>query len=433
MTEVMPKDGSGRVRLIIIDASREFMGLVRRVLAARLPQAEISEYDPEQQGKPGPGFDWSLYDMAIVGQNLEGPETGLEWIAALCRMPSFPPALLMAEGDEYLAARAIKLGACDYIRRQDALTSRISDTVVEVLDAGTRSRSRSRAPLIQLPERHLAVLEKLGSGPAPEPDDAVAVHYRFVRLIGQGAHARIYLAERASDATATVLKLIDFGASLNGVTARRFMREAELLSAVTSAQVVRIHDYGLTADYGYIAMEFFARGDLKQRLERPQRPEDALRYLEAIALGLTAIHARGIVHRDLKPGNVMFRADDSLAIADFGIARRLHEESDLTVHGRVVGTPNYLSPEQAKGEPVDARSDLYSAGVIAYELLSGHKPYRAENAAAMVYQHVHKPVPRLPAALSRYQDLVDSLMAKNRDDRCASADVFLEAVRRLTS
>ena len=118
-----------------------------------------------------------------------------------------------------------------------------------------------------------------------------------------------------------------------------------------------------------------------------------------------AIHAQGIVHRDLKPGNIMFRADDGLALADFGISKRLDRTSDLTNHGSVLGTPNYLSPEQALGRDADQRADLYSAGVIFYEMLTGQKPFRAETASALVYQHVHADVPTLPDCVRGFQPL----------------------------
>ncbi|MEQ8493892.1 MAG: serine/threonine-protein kinase, partial [Gammaproteobacteria bacterium] len=127
------------------------------------------------------------------------------------------------------------------------------------------------------------------------------------------------------------------------------------------------------------------------------------------------------VHRDLKPGNIMFRADDSLALADFGIARRLGQPSDLTNHGSVLGTPNYLSPEQALGEPVDARADLYSTGIILFEMLAARKPFRAESAAALVFQHVHADIPSLPAPRRAFQPLIECLLAKRPAERCQSA------------
>ena len=164
---------------------------------------------------------------------------------------------------------------------------------------------------------------------------------------------------------------------------------------------------------------------MKQRIERGVSIADALNYTRHIVGGLDAIHAHGIVHRDLKPGNIMFRADDSLALADFGIARRLDQVSDLTNHGSVLGTPNYLSPEQALGQLVDERADYYSVGVIMYEMLAGRKPFRAESAAALIYQHVHSDIPTLPAPVVYLQPLIDRLLAKQPAERIGTASEFL--------
>jgi serine/threonine protein kinase len=228
-----------------------------------------------------------------------------------------------------------------------------------------------------------------------------------------------------------VLKVIDVATIREPEVLERFIREAELLASLDSPFVVRFHEHGFTEDYGYIAMEFFTRGDLKQRIEHGVSIPDAVNYGAHVLRGLTSIHELGIVHRDLKPGNIMFRSDDSLALADFGISKRLDDTSDLTRHGGVLGTPNYISPEQALGRPVDHRSDLYSAGVMLYEMLAGRKPFRAENATALVYQHVHAEVPPLPAPVRHFQPVLDIALAKEPAGRFASAAEFLQALQSL--
>jgi serine/threonine-protein kinase PpkA len=175
-------------------------------------------------------------------------------------------------------------------------------------------------------------------------------------------------------------------------------------------------------------MEFFSRGDLKQRLERRLQPEIAFIYMTHICYGLSAIHKIGVIHRDLKPANVMFRGDDSLAIADFGISKKLEGGRDITSIGQVLGTPTYMSPEQGEGRPLDVRSDLYSAGVMLYELLTGEKPFSATSAMAMIYQHMSADIPRLAPRLSRYQHIIDRAMAKDPDDRFQSAMHFIQVL-----
>jgi len=250
---------------------------------------------------------------------------------------------------------------------------------------------------------------------------APAGAYRFVRLIGQGAHSRVYLAEREADNLTMVLKVLDLGSIREGTALKRFEKEAELLSSVDSPHVVRFYDHGFTPEHGYIAVEFFGRGDLKQRIEHEVSAGEAVEYALHIAYGLEAIHTLDIVHRDLKPGNVMFRSDGSLALADFGISKRLSDTWDLTRTGSILGTLNYLSPEQGLGREVDQRTDLYAAGMIFYEMLTGEKAFRAASPGALVYQHLYAEVPRLPGSVARFQPIVDSLLAKNPDERYQTA------------
>lgn len=435
VTPVATAHGRRRLRLIIIDSSREYMGSLRRMLALTLPDIEITEYDPDQQGRPAADFDWSIYDAVLLAHELGLAATGLDWLPQLKRQPRVPPIILMtAAGNEYLAARAIKLGAHEYVKKQDIDADRIGDLVVATV---SEARAAAQFDVTLREDRaapHLAILERMASEHVlPSSGEAAGFGYRFVRLIGQGSSSRVYLAERTSDATTLVLKVIDIGSVQDAQSLERFIREAEIVSAIRSPYVVRFYDYGLTQTYGYIAMEFFTRGDLKQRIELGVTVADALNYVRHIALGLAAIHAQGIVHRDLKPGNIMFRADDSIALADFGISKRLNQTSDLTNLGSVIGTPNYLSPEQALGHPVDQRADVYSAGVVLFEMLAGRKPFRAETAAALVYQHVHAAVPLLPPRLLALQPLIDQLLEKDVAARLPTALALVTAIDELAA
>jgi serine/threonine-protein kinase PpkA len=213
---------------------------------------------------------------------------------------------------------------------------------------------------------------------------------------------------------------------------QRFIREGMLVSEVDSPHVVKIHEQGFTNKYGFIAMEFFGRGNLKQRIEQGIPKEDALNYLRFIASGLGAVHDVGIVHRDLKPANIMFRDDDSIALADFGISKRISVGSDLTCAGTVIGTPHYLSPEQAQGIPADQRSDLYSLGVIFYEMLTGRKPYHGDTVSALIFQHLHAPIPVLPVENADMQSLLAKLMAKDPKDRFKSTSQLLSVLTKMS-
>ncbi len=405
------------------------MALTRRMLAKGMPDVEVTEYDPEQQGAPNTEFDWSIYDALLLDYRLAPNETGLDWLERYRHAVGFPPTVMMtAVGDQYVAATAIKLGALEFVRKEDLDTERLVALVnAAVAERRTRQPEFDQTPHVKL-ENDARVLHELRPYPSNRPPDGKEIGYRFVRLIGQGATSRVYLAERANDRTTMVLKIIDVGAIREPQVLQRFVREADLIARVDSPYVVRFLEHGFTDSYGYIAMEFFTRGDLKQRIEHGVSVDDTVNYIVHIAHGLTAIHGIGIVHRDLKPGNIMFRSDDSLALADFGISKRLDDSMELTRHGSVLGTPNYISPEQALGRAVDHRSDLYSTGVILYEMLTGRKPYRAENAPALVYQHVHAEIPRLPTVVARFQPVLDMLLAKSPDDRFQQATDLIDAI-----
>jgi serine/threonine-protein kinase PpkA len=166
-------------------------------------------------------------------------------------------------------------------------------------------------------------------------------------------------------------------------------------------------------------------------MKSPVSPGMAMRFLIQIASALEAIHSVGILHRDLKPANVMLRADGSLSLIDFGLAKTEQEDTSLTGTREIFGTPYYMSPEQGHAEDIDARSDIYSLGVIFYEMLTGKKPYNGATAMEVIYKHKRAEIPELAAPLSAYGPLLRRMLAKAPADRFQSADALLKAVTSL--
>jgi DNA-binding NarL/FixJ family response regulator len=417
------------MKILLIDDSKDFRALVRLYLSRHLKEARLTEYEIEQLGKPGPDFDWSQYDVLLLDYNLGGGENGFTWLKEFSSAGGFPPTIILtAEGDEYIAVKAIKLGAADYLNKIDISPGRLAEAIIEAAEYTPEKKAALEKEKVQA-EHLVQELYEKNKQASRKPE--IGSTYKFVRVIGQGAMSRVYLAERQSDQLSLVLKILELNELTDDVSVVRFMQEAELVSKLSSPFVVKIYDYGLTNNYCFIAMEFFSRGDLKQRMELRLPAELAVIYMTHIAYGLDAIHKIGVVHRDLKPANIMFRGDDSLALADFGISKKLDSPSELTTLGQILGTPHYMSPEQGEGRRIDQRSDLYSAGILFYELLTKRKPYTAVTPAALIYQHVYAPVPELPAEFSKYQDIINRTLAKQPDDRFQSAEELIRALESL--
>jgi serine/threonine-protein kinase PpkA len=251
--------------------------------------------------------------------------------------------------------------------------------------------------------------------------------YRVLRKIGEGGMAQIFLAQSAEGGPPQVLKVMQLDKAVEADSLQRFIQEFALLAQIEHPNVARIFRQDFSVAHAYIAMEYFPQGDLRARMKAGSiAPEDAISYIKQTAAGLAAIHDVGIVHRDLKPDNLMFRQDGSLALADFGVAKQTSMKITDTGDGDIVGTPYYLSPEQALGRPVDARCDIYSLGVLAFELLTGRKPYHASSAQELLHLHVHGEVPMLPPEHAHLQAVMESMMAKDCEQRYPSAKALLD-------
>lgn len=258
--------------------------------------------------------------------------------------------------------------------------------------------------------------------------------FRLLRKLASGSTTEVFLAEREADGLPLVLKVLSAAGTSAGANLTRFIQEYALLSRIAHPHVIRIHDQGFSDDHAYIAMEYFARGDLRTELRGGMFPERAIDVVRQVAEALQAVHAEGIIHRDLKPENVMLRPDGTVVLADFGVAKPLQRDAALglaqTLHGEVVGTPYYLSPEQAKGGTITPASDLYSLGVMFFEMLAGARPFTGETLELLLAQHLTAPAPSLPEDLTALQPIVDRLMAKQPQDRYASAGELLEELGR---
>lgn len=259
--------------------------------------------------------------------------------------------------------------------------------------------------------------------------------YRIERVIGEGGMSTVFLALQESLERQVALKVMSSALVSDKSFSVRFMKEGKTIARLHHPTIVTIYDIGCQDSIYFMAMEYIEGGTLKDRLARSIPVTDALDIVRSIAGALDYAHRHGIVHRDVKPANILFRADGSTTLTDFGIAKALVQGDaageDITRVGFTIGTPVYTSPEQALGQPVDARSDLYSLGVVFFEMLTGDKPFTADDQISVVMKHVHEPVPRLPTELAPLQSIIDRLLAKRAAERYVSAGALLKDLQHL--
>ncbi|MDH3481909.1 MAG: serine/threonine protein kinase [Gammaproteobacteria bacterium] len=393
------------IKVMIIDEQADFRSLLMHHITSHWPDAIISAYDPSVAGHLPDEFSGAGNDLILLGSCHGEDRDGIDALKRFVGKEKFPPVVYFGEQADKDAVRELAPEGHFYRDdiNHDALIVRLSDLL------------RSK--------RLVATTDSLFVGDMRTGIDPLIKGYRLIRKLGATEHSGVYLAERQSTNMPVVLKVLrqmsQYGDSIGAFD--RFLQEYETIAEITHPNIVKIYDLGVADDHAHIAMEYLDGGDLRQRITEGIPEQDAISYLRQIASALSAVHAHGVLHRDLKPANIMVRKDGSIALIDFGLAKRAKLENEISDKGEIFGTPYYMSPEQGHGNAVDVRSDIYSLGIIFYEMLTGDKPYRAETAMGIIYKHAQAPIPLLPARLARYQMLMNLLLAKAPADRLQSA------------
>jgi DNA-binding response OmpR family regulator len=436
-------------RVLVVDRDAKYREWLRLHLGILFPDAtvgaiDLADFEPWSATAPGQECD-VLVLAASFGTGPEDPQAqGLDLLRKLrARKASWPVIAVAEDGNELTAVRSLQLGAADYLPKRLLTPERLKTSVRVVL---RRIEQRVAQRLADLAQTAQAVALGPGADQAGEPeagDEAAAAlraqgsetppdipGYSIAKKIGESEKAVVYLAASAALGADVALKV---SRTCREASAERqaLEREYKAIVAVRHPSVVRIHDYGVEKGLEYLAMEYFPRGDLKARMYFGVTEAETLRYVEQIAAALCVVHGAGLLHRDLKPPNVMLRENDEIALIDFGLARTLDGGAQSTRTGVLRGSPYYMSPEQALGEQLDARSDLYSLGVIYHEMLTGRKLFTGSSAMEVLQQHVNAPPPHLPLSLSRHAPLLARLLAKRREERFNTAAEVIEAVARL--
>ncbi len=394
---------------------------LRHHLQTLWADADPPSMDPEQLMQQLQATTDNPYDAIVLCADFEVAPlqacASLALLKRLRRIANLPALVVVANsGNELSAVRTIRLGVAAYLPRQLLDAQRLGGTLRNVLHASRRRRQRE--------ERR-------------QPDTATRrapsiPGYTLLRELGSSARASVWLARSAALERVVALK-VSTPEQASAVDGPQFAREYAAIAAIRSPAVVDIFDYGVHDGREFIAMEYFPCGDLKQRLQHPLSKQQALNYARRIAAALCVTHVAGIVHRDMKPPNIMLRADGSVVLIDFGLAKRLDADTHSTAIGVLRGSPYYMSPEQAQGQTLDGRSDIYSLGVVFYEMLTGHKPFHGLTAMELMQQHVSGERPALPPELGDYESVLARLMAREREQRYADAPQALAALNTLAS
>ncbi|MEN9780264.1 MAG: protein kinase domain-containing protein [Burkholderiaceae bacterium] len=313
---------------------------------------------------------------------------------------------------------------------RDALAKRLEEAQLSVQSNAQLAARAAKGAL----QAKLQALKSLSFAPGEAP--LTLKGYRLQRKIGEGGMTKVYLAAREDDGVPVVLKVLEAAGEDAASHLARFVQEYTLLSQVDHPNIIRIFNQGFTDEVAYIAMEYFERGDLRAEMNLGRLGNArAIVVAVQVARALATVHARGVIHRDLKPENIMVRGDGSIALADFGIAKAKDAQGasvamEKTRVGDVVGTPYYLSPEQALGKEVSPRSDLYSFGIMMFEMFAGRRPFMSNSLEQLLSMQLHADVPPLPADCAVMQPMINKLCAKDPEKRYASADELLKQLER---
>ena len=399
---------------MVIAARDDYRLLVRKHIEVQWPDAAIVEYVLGAEPNLDEHFAAAGFDAVII---ISAPPTAtaVDFAAAQAGKLEFAPILLLLLEDAPHPLPPPTLGLHRlYGRKID--------------------RERLVRMILTAANEHRKALALLRASPDYESryrfGTVMIRGHRCIRQVGSGGMCKIYLAESERAGTLVVLKVFSQvpDVSERFVSFDRFLQEYEIVAGLNHKNIVRIYDLGVADDHAYIAMEHFPAGDLRQRMKQRLTPAKALGFLQQIASALEAIHSVGVLHRDLKPANVMLRTDDTVSLIDFGLAKANENDISLTGSREIFGTPYYMSPEQGHAEIIDARSDLYSLGVVFYEMLIGRKPFNGATAMEVIYKHKRADLPEIAAEFASYEGLLRGLLAKSPDHRFQSAGALLAAI-----
>ncbi|MBL8524533.1 MAG: serine/threonine protein kinase [Betaproteobacteria bacterium] len=425
-----PSASAAALSIAVIEGSSGYRRVLTSYIQTAWPDAKIEAIDPYSQTMRGAGIVFGTQcDVMVLG----GIGTRAEAMSALARLranaqsadttpeaqPTTPPPLILLVSPE-LASQAEQLRAAGAaaVLHKDALSRQ---SLIDAIATATRT---AQAP-------------STGAGAdfgkftfAVDGEQVALAIERFacVKTLASNAMSQVFLAERLADGKRVVIKVPVANPYHDATGVQRFCDRYQFIQGLDGDGVVRYVDVGIAGSWPYVVLEHLSAGDLRQRMAAGLTTAQALTIIERLAISLATFHGGQFAHMDVKPENIFFR-DDDVVLIDFNISTRFGNVARNRETQEVLGSPFYMSPEQGQGLPADHRSDLYSAGVILYEMLTGNRPYAGDNSAQVIYKHLHEEIPLLPKRIRDLQPLIDHLLAKSPDERYGTASAFALALR----
>lgn len=241
--------------------------------------------------------------------------------------------------------------------------------------------------------------------------------YTIQGILAKGGMSTIYLALQKSLHRQVALKILN--PKLDSTLLQHFLDESRIIASLKHPNIIPVYDVGRVGVHFYHAMEYLEGGDLETRISQGLDLHTTLEIVLELSDALFQVHSKGIIHGDIKPANVVFRSDDCPVLTDFGISKRT--DNIQSVSDDILGSPSYASPELLQGQSIDQRTDIYSLGIMLYEMLVGEKPFKGSTKVEMVANSIQQPIPLLPKSLKPLQPLLDHMLAKEPDERIADA------------
>ena len=419
------------INFLIIDDDKSIRILLKKQLLKQYPDAKVELYDPNQQGIPNNKYDWEKHDIVLLDYDLGMKYyTGMDWLKRIKHLDN-PPLVIMVtgQGNQKLAVDAIKSGADNYLPKYDVVTSKLHEIIDETiaLRKNTENFIKKYNQSSKIKNNEVDILL----------DEDNSKNYKFyidgydyLATITQSSTITIF-AERQSDGKQVVIKIQNI-LEYNQKAVIRFEKEIEILSKIDHPNIIKILEFGINDNFVFYVMPYFKKGDLASHIKEISIDKiTATKLIIDLIHGLSELHEHGIIHRDLKPHNILINDDDTPVIADLGVAKDLSTAGEITMKGELLGTPYYMSPEQFTDLEIDFRSDIYSLGVIFYELLTGKLPYTGETLMEIVYNQSYEMMPTLSSDLKQYEKIIFKMIDKKRENRYQSVSEVLDDIEHI--